>query len=227
MSKVEKTPTGPYNPFYGCTILAIMVLTISGIVTWTLYSFLKQDSEIAIFSTETVTPFPAITLSDGDKTALLSRLSAFAKDPSAPLALSVDDLNHLLVIAADQHIGEDKGGTPYIEMLRFAALDPAAKTIEADLHLPMNKLPWAGGGKRYVVGRAIFKPAVENNSFDVKLDNIRVPGKTVNEGFLNNIRLMPWLSVAKLQPAVGNALGKVTSFEISADGKTLTLKTGK
>ena len=231
MSKVQKTPTGPFNPFYGCTVLVIMALTISGIVTWTIYTLLKQDKEISTFSTENPASFPALSTSDADKSALSARLNAFAKaaseEPPTTLALSIADMNNLLVIAADQHIGEDKGGTPYLEMLRFTKLDASGKTIVADIHLPMNKLPWAGEGKRHIVGTAIFRPVVENNSFDVKLDDIKVPGKQVNEGFLNNIRIMPWLSVAKLKPEIGTALGKVTSFEISADGSTLTLKTGK
>ena len=231
MSKVEKTPTGPFNPFYGCTILLIMVLTILGIVSWMVYSLLKQDKEISLFSTETVPAFPSVAASEADKAALLTKLTAFAKAASeghaTSLALTIPDLNNLLVLAADQHIGEDKGGTPYLDMLRFTKLDPATKTILADIHLPMHKLPWAGQGKRYVVGTAIFKPAMESNSFDLRLDDLKVPGKLVNEGFLNNIRLMPWLSVAKLDAKISAPLAKVTSFEISADGSTLTLKTGK
>jgi hypothetical protein len=228
MSKVTKTPTGPFNPFYGCTVLLIMVLTIAGIITWTFYSLLKQDQEISTFSTEAPVSFPALTISEADRASLKSKLATFgdlaAKGNS--LTLSIADLNNLLVIAAEQHLGEEKGGTPYLEMLRFTRFDPASKSVMADLHLPMNKLPWAGGGKRHIVGTAIFKPVVEANSFDLKLDDIKVPGKLVNEGFLNNIRIMPWLSVAKLKPEIAAPLGKVTSFEISADGSTITLKTG-
>ena len=231
MSKLEKTPTGPFNPFYGCAILAIMVLTIVGIISWMFYSLLQQDREIASFAADSAPPFPAVTLTAEDKAALLGKLSAFAKaaadGPSATVSLSIGELNGLLALAADAHLGEEKGGTPYLDMLRFSGLDAATKILRADIHLPVNRLPWLGEGRRFVIGSALFKPAVENNSFDLKIDELKVPGKPVSEGFVNNLRLMPWLSVAKLKPEIAAPLSKVTSFEISPDGTTLTLKTGK
>ena len=231
MSKLEKTPTGPFNPFYGCAILAIMVLTIIGIITWMFYSLLQQDKEIASFATDSAPAFPAVAMSQQDKTALLTKLSTFAKaaadGPSASLSFSIAEMNGLLALAADQHLGEEKGGTPYLEMLRFSSMDAGTKTLRADIHLPVNRLPWLGEGRRFVIGSAVFKPGIEGNSFDLKIDDLQVPGKLVSEGFVNNLRLMPWLSVAKLKPEISAPLGKVSSFEISPDGTMLTLKTGK
>jgi len=227
MTKIIKVPTGPYHPGYGCAIFIIMILTFSGILTWAAYTFFKQDKEIAAFTQETVEPFPKIEPTDAEKAALEAKLKAFSiatgKNEAADLSLSVPEMNDLLVFAAQAGIGGQEGSLPYIDILRFRKLLAAEKRIVTDIHLPMNKLPWKEG-KRFLVGTAIFEPMIdEKTAFEVKLETIDSPGKTINEGFMNNFIVMPWLSIAKQKPEISAALAKVSSFEITPDGKTLVL----
>ncbi len=232
MSKIEKVPTAQFNPFYGCAILVIMVLTFGGIVTWMIYSGIEQDRQIATFTTENAPPLPALGVSDGEKVALKNKLTLFAesvsKGDAAQLSLSVDDANALLILAADAGIGEDKESLSYREMLRFTGFDNKSQFVSGSLRMPINKLPWAGGDKRYLVGSASFKPDVENGNFSLKIETITVPGKIVSEGFVNNMKTMDWLSLAKQKDnKIAEALKKVSTCRIAEDGSALILDCAK
>ena len=227
MSSIRKTPTGPFHSGYGCAIFIIMVLTFSAIIGWAAYTLFKQDREIAGFTVEDARPLPAVVVNEAEKTTLCAKLTAFAqatgKNDPADLTLTIADMNALLVLAQDHGIGNQDGSAPYVEMLRMTSLDAKEKLFRTDLRLPVNKLPLVGKGTRHIVGTATFQPVLEGNSFEVKLQNITVPGKTVSEGFLHQLRQLPWLSVAKLKPEIAGPLGKVTSFDIAADGGSLIL----
>lgn len=232
MSKIEKVPTAQFNPFYGCAILVIMVLTFGGIVTWMIYSGIEQDRQIATFTTENAPPLPLLVVSDSEKTVLKNKLTPFAesaaKGDAAQLSLNLTEANALLVLAADAGIGEDKDSMSYREMLRFTGFDPKTQFVNGNLRMPVNKLPWAGGDKRYLVGSATFKPVVENSSFSLKIETITVPGKTVSEGFVNNMKTMDWLSLAKQKETkIADALKKVSACHIAEDGSALIFDCAK
>ncbi len=227
MSKMQKVPTGAYSPFYGCAIIIIMVLTFGGIITWSVYSLLKQDKEIASFTQEVAPFMPEIVLPDAAKAALKAKLNAFAeatnKGQAADLTLNIDELNGLLILAAENGIGQQEGSAAYRDFIRFTGFDFSKKLLLTDIRMPMNKLPWAGGGQRYVVGTATFAFQADGKPFDLNLENIIVPGKSVSPGFVNNLNSMPWLSVAKQKAEIAAALNRVTSFELPSDGKSIIL----
>lgn len=232
MPKIEKVPTAQFNPFYGCAILVIMVLTFGGIVTWMIYSGIEQDRQIATFTTENAPPLTPLVVSDNEKAALKNKLIMFAdsatKGDAAQLSLNSSEANTLLLLAADAGIGEDKESQSYREMLRFTGFDAKTQFVSADLRMPVNKLPWASGDKRYLVGSANFKPVVENGTFSLKIETISVPGKTVSEGFVNNMRNMDWLSLAKQKDAkIADALKKVSACRIADDDSALILDCAK
>lgn len=232
MPKIEKVPTAQFNPFYGCAILVIMVLTFGGIVTWMIYSGIEQDRQIATFTTENAPPLTPLVVSDNEKAALKNKLIMFAdsatKGDAAQLSLNSSEANTLLLLAADAGIGEDKESQSYREMLRFTGFDAKTQFVSADLRMPVNKLPWASGDKRYLVGSASFKPVVENGTFSLKIETISVPGKTVSEGFVNNMRNMDWLSLAKQKDAkIADALKKVSACRIADDDSALILDCAK
>jgi len=232
MSKIEKIPTAQFNPFYGCAILVIMVLTFGGIVTWMIYSGIEQDRQIASFTTENAPPLPALIVSDGEKATLKGKLTLFAESAArgdeAQLSLSSVEANALLLLAAEAGIGEDKDSMSYREMLRFTGFDPKSQFVNGNLRMPVNKLPWADGDKRYLVGSASFKPIVENGTFSLKIETITVPGKTVSEGFVNNMKNMDWLSLAKQKDTkIADTLKKVSACRIAEDGSALILDCAK
>jgi hypothetical protein len=224
MTKVTKEPTGAHSPYYGCLILLMVVCTFGGIGAWTLYSGYKQDKEISLFTVNEPTPLPLAEVSAEEKTALQGRLNTFATDAiasrSATLSLSLSDLNSLLILSGEAGVADYRG------ILRFTGLDGKTKTLLADLCWEMNQLPFSDKGKRYLVGSGAFSPVIENDSLDVKINTLSVPGKTVSYGFLRNLQNWPWLNLAKLKPEIKSVVDKVTSWEISEDGSALLLKSG-
>ncbi|HSJ01115.1 MAG: hypothetical protein ACAI34_15300 [Verrucomicrobium sp.] len=224
MSQAQKEPSGPFNPFYGCAILLIAIITFGGIVTWVLYSGYRQDKEIGQFTVENAQPLTAPAATAEQKTALLTKLDSFddasANGKSVPLLLSVEELNTLLVISAE------KGIADYQTIIRFTSIDPKNQYLVADLCWPMNRLPFVEGPQRFLVGQGSFKPVIENKALELHIDSVTVPDKVVSEGFVRNLRAWPWLNLAKLKPEVKAGLEKVTSFEFSPDGSGIILHSG-
>lgn len=230
MPESQRIPTSGFNPGYGCVIFALMILTFGGLVTWIVHSLLEQNRQIAGITVEQAEPLPAPGVSDSEKAALLERLGTFAaaagRDAGAQLELSIADCNALLAIATDRGIGGDKDSTPYPDLLRFTRFDARSRVLEADIRLPMNKLPWQEG-KRFLSGSATFRPEIDNGSLIVRIDGISVPGKAVPEGFVRNLKVWDWLDVAKKKDArVAATLKKVTAWRFSEDGGRLWLECG-
>lgn len=224
MPKLERIPTGPFNPFYGCAIMIIIASLMGGFVTWTIYSGLRQDKEIGEFTVDRADPVPVAEVSPSEREELTQKLTGFAtaarEGRPASLSLTVSELNALIVLAGDAGIADYRG------MVKFTGLDPATQTLLADLCWPLNRLPFSGQGKRYLTGQGSFKPSISAPAtFEVHIDTLSIPGRTVSTGFLNSLRTWPWLNLAKVNPAVSDTLKTVTSFEFSPDSSTLTLKT--
>lgn len=227
--EVQKIPTAGFNPGYGCAILALMILTFAGIVTWVVHSLLEQDRQISGFTIESAPALPTFTVSDAGKTALRQKFLAFADAAAkgaAELTLEVNECNTALALATDAGIGGDKDSTPYPELLRITGFDTGARVLKTDIRLIMNKLPWRSG-HRYLVGYATFRPGIENGSFVIRVETIEVPGRTVPEGFVRNMKIWDWLDVAKKKDSrISDALKRVSSWRIAADGSLLILEAG-
>lgn len=227
MSDLQKVPIGKFHPGYGCAILAIMILTFGGIVTWIIHSLLEQNRQIAGFTLEHAEPMTIQDVSADAKAALRGKLSAFAaaadKGVATRLELDVTECNVLLALATDAGIGGDKDSTPYPELLRFTSFDARDRVLQTDIRLPMNKLPWQEG-RRYLMGGASFRPEIDNGSLVVKITDVSVPGKTVPAGFVRNLKIWDWLDVAKKKDArIDGVLKKVTTWRITEDGNHLVL----
>lgn len=224
MSSVQKEPTAPFNPFYGCTILVIAVLTFGGIVAWVLYSGYRQDQEISQFTTDNAPSLPVPTPTEGQKTALLTKLDAFedasANGKSVPLLLSVEELNTLIVVAGEKGVADYRG------IVRFTGMDAKAQLLLTDLCWEINRLPGSDGPKRFLVGQGGFKLYIDKGSLDLHVETLNVPGKTVSTGFLSSLRTWPWLNLAKVKPEVKAVLERITSFEFTPDGTGLVLHAG-
>ncbi|MFZ4767458.1 MAG: hypothetical protein ACOYMN_21105 [Roseimicrobium sp.] len=219
-----KEPTAPSSPFYGCIILVMVVTTFSSIVLWTLYSGWQQSSEIDTFTVRQAEPI-ALEVTDALKATVKTKLGAFASvavnGKPVTLTLTVEDLNATLALAGEASVADYRG------MVRFTGLDAAAKVLRADIRWKMNNLPFIQAPERFLVGQATFKPVVENGALELHIDTLVVPGKTVSEGFLRQLRNWPWLNLAKLKPEVSQPLSKVTQFEFSDNGVLFTLHCGR
>ncbi len=217
----QKEPATSSSPLYGCAILLIAACTFGGIVGWTLYSGYKQDKEIGLFTVDKAEALPIANLDAAQKDALSQRLKTFSeaakKGEKVGLDLTMDDLNALLVLAADSEVGDYRG------IVSFTGVDTTGKLLTADLCWPMNRLSLKDDSKRYLVGQGGFEPTFDNKAFDLHIVTLTVPGKTVSPGFLRNLGNWPWLNLAKLKPDIAAVLGKITAFEVVSDQRLLRL----
>ena len=221
MTKIQKQPTGPFHPGYGCAILVIMVLTFGGIVSWVLYSGYEQDRQISAFTVSEAPPLETPKPSAEEKTALKGRLAEYSKTLSggqpAKLILSLNDLNHLITLCSEAGIGDYRG------VVRFNSMDSAAQVLKADIHWKMNNLPFTDRKDRFLVGKADFKPDLDTKSLEVRIIKVEVPGKQVSEGFEHQLEQWPWLNLAKTRPEIATALSSVVSFQLTPE-QTLVLE---
>lgn len=228
MAATVKEPVSASNPFYGCAILIIAALTFGGIVTWILYSGYKQNQEIATFTVAEAPALPVSALTDAGRKDLEAKLGAFAKDTKegkpATLTLSLEEMNQLITLAGEKKVVD----YDYRGILHFTALDAKAGRLLANIRWKMNNLPFTKAPDRFLVGTATFEPRIENDSFDIYLDSVTVPGKTVSPGFVAQLKTIPWLAVVKTNKDIGEVLKHVRVFRFSEDGTAVVLEaTGK
>ncbi len=217
-----KEPVSASNPFYGCIIFVIAILTFGGMVAWTLYSGWKQSKEIDTFTTQDAAPLAVRDITEAEKAAVKAKLEAFAADARAKkpatLALTADEMNQITTLA------EQQGVTGYRGVLHVTKVDHAAGRLESDIRWKMNNLPFSNAKDRFLVGAATLVPKVEKGSFDLYVTNVTVPGKTVPAGFIGQLGNFAWLNLAKQNAQVAEVLKFVTAYRFSAEGPSLVLE---
>jgi hypothetical protein len=218
-TKLVKQPMGPFNPLYGCAILLIVFATFGFIVTWTIYSGLKQSAEIGEFTTTDAPALEPLAVEEAQKTTIKTKLEAFAlmanDGKPVTLTLTPHELNAMLVVAGEAGVAD------YRDMVRFTGFDVPAQLLKADIRWKMNNLPFVEAPDRFLTGHATFKPVIENDALELHIETLDVPGKTVSQGFLTQLRNWPWLNLAKLKDEVKLPLSKVTRFEFTGDAAPL------
>ena len=219
---VVKEPVSGSNPFYGCAILIIAACTFGGIIGYTLYSGYKQNKEIESFTEHDAPPLPVVALADTDRTELQGKLDSFTqvaknKKP-VTLTLSVEELNQLITLAGEKEVADYRG------IIRFTGLDAKAGRILADIRWKMNNLPFSKAPDRFLVGSAVFVPKVGNGTFDLYIETVTVPNKTVSPGFVGQLQNIPWLNLAKLKPEFADVMKLVSAFKFTEDGASFVLE---
>ncbi len=219
MSKLTKEPTGQFSPYYGCAIMLIAILVFGGMLGWGFYSLSRQDADIAQFTVEHPVPPMGLKLGEAELPALKAKLAAFAEEEKAhrpaTLSLSVAELNSLIDLAPDTGAGS------FREMIAFKALKPDHELV-ADVSLPLNKMKfWEG--RRYAVGEATFtSEIVKDTGPDLRLTTLTIPGKPVNEGFLNALSSWHWLTPYQKLPALAPVFKEVKNISVTSSGVVLS-----
>jgi len=220
MAAHTKQPTAPFNPFFGCAVLAIVVCTLAGIVLWSLYALRTQDNAIAKFTVEQPVTLNPVRLSEPDSAALVEEVIKFAdavrSGQPATLDLSIPELNTLL------HIAPDTGYGKFTELIAFKAAQPEEQFLVADVCLPLNKMKfWEG--QRYAAGEAEFKPdIVAEAGADMKLVSLTVPGKEVEPKFVEALGGWHWLTPYQKLEKFTPVFKAITKVEVTSGGITLT-----
>jgi len=222
MARIQKVPTAPFNPFYGCAIMILAALTFGGIIGWSVYSLLKQDHEIAKITVDELVKLPAVEMSAEARAALEKRLGDFATAAraglSAELSLTITDLNALITQAPDTGYGT------YAEMVRVTGTAPAKDALITQVCLPMKKLKFWEGNLRYLIGTLTFYVHVHEEGVDAKVVDVKVPGKVVPEGFITGMEIWPWIApYRKLEP-LGTVLKAVRKAKVTPEGVTLSTR---
>jgi hypothetical protein len=181
MTKLVKQPTAPFNPFYGCAIMFMVVAMGLGGLFWIYHVGKTMDEAIGQFTVDHPVKPVAVKPDAAGVAALKSRVDAFAAEAKAgnpaTLALSIPELNALVELAPDTGYGN------FADILAFQAATPGGP-LTAEVCLPMNKNPLVGG-KRYAIGQAMFQVEIVNETGpDLKLTALEVPGKEVLPEFV-------------------------------------------
>ncbi len=219
MAGHTKQPTAPFNPFFGCAVLAIVVSTLAGIVLWSLYALRTQDEAIAKFTLEQPVTLNPVRLSEQDTAQLVETVSKFADalragKPSS-LELSIPELNTLL------HIAPDTGYGKFTELIAFKSAQPEEQLLVAEVCLPLNKMKfWEG--QRYAAGEAEFKPdIVADAGADMKLVSLTVPGKEVEPKFIQALGGWHWLTPYQKLEKFTPVFKAITKVEVTSAGVIL------
>jgi hypothetical protein len=222
MARIQKTPTGEFSPFYGCTIMFLAALVFGGIIAFSAYSLFSQDKAIAAFTVDAPVKLPAVEISAEARTALVKRLTDFAEAAKtgqvAELSLTAAELNAVVLMAPDSGYGT------YTDLVRFETTDPAKNTVSGQISLPMNNIKFWENKKRYCNGTATFLLYVHEEGIDAKVVDMKVPGKPVADGFISGMEIWPWVAPYRKIEPLGTVLKAIKKVTVTADGVTFSTK---
>ena len=220
MARIQKTPTAEFSSYYGCYIIIMAAVMFLGMIGWTAWSFFSQDKALDLISQNERVGLRDVPLSPDHEKELLARLAAFGEASKAgrpaELTLKLDDLNQIVRLAPDTGYGT------YREIVRFTRTDPAKNQLIADLCMPLKKAKFWEGKFRYLVGEGVFQVLIHEEGIDAKLIDVRVPGKTVPQGFVGNLEVWPWIAPYRKQEPIGAMLKGIKKVTVHADGLSLS-----
>jgi hypothetical protein len=218
MSRVTKQPMSGYNPFFGCAIILIACFVFGGIIFWSFHTLRTQDAAIEAFTQGQPQPPQGARPDAAGVVALKQKLSDFGHAAEAKRAatmdLSIAELNALIDLTPDNGYGN------FREMIAFVGTDPG-KALKARVCFPLNKMRfWEG--KRYAIGEADFlAQIVKDRGPDLKLLTLTIPGKAVNENFIEAFSGWHWLTQYQQLETLKAAFLGTQKVTITATGLSL------
>ena len=167
------------------------LLTIIGFLVWSGYTLVKQNREIAGFTEEAPVEIVPVSVSDEVRAALSAKLQSLQKaigdNEKAEISLSADELNVMLTFGPFKEVNN---------LIQIEKIEDGA--IHAQISFILNSLP--PGTVRYLNGSLSFVPLINDKvGFVLQTEDIRVPGKTVAEGFLRRYKQDGYLDTMLVQ----------------------------
>ena len=219
MAKVVKAPVSSFSPYYGCFIMAAAILLFAFMVIWSGYTLLTQNAELDKITVAQPPTFPPASLSPEAERQLAAKWAAVgaavAAGKPARLDLSLAELNTIIARTPDL------GNGSYADLVRVTGTDPERSVLVAEVHLPINPLPFSGKPKRYLVGRAWFLVEVQQEGPDARIVDLEVPGKTVPDGFIQTQELWTWVTPYRQDAPLTATLKALRYARVTAEGVTL------
>lgn len=220
MARFQKLPTSTFSPYYGCAIMLMAILIFGGIIGWSAYSLFTQDKEIAKITVDEPIKFPPVEMTPEARSALEKRLTDFAdavqKGAGAEITLTIADLNNIISIAPDTGYGS------YADLVRLESTIPEKDAIVGQVCLPMNRLKFWEGKKRYLIGELTYYIHVHEEGVDAKVVDVQIPGKDVPDGFVNGMEMWPWVAPYRKVEPIGTILKAIRSAKVTPEGVILS-----
>ncbi|MES2475304.1 MAG: hypothetical protein V4640_05960 [Verrucomicrobiota bacterium] len=220
------------SPFAGCAIFIAAVAVMVFLIGFSVLTLFRQFNEIARFTGEQ----PAlveVTPLDGREPQLndlAERVEKFRQDLAgeevASLSLSADDVN--LAIATHDAFKELRG--------TFRIADISKGALRIAISFPLNGRPrlakagepgWIASDSRFLNGTLIARPVLTSKEVALAIDAIEVPGKTVAQGFIDQMSPYRVTERYLVDHEIGKAMAKLTRVEISGDRIVLTRTPGE
>lgn len=222
MASVQKVPTAPFNPFYGCAIMLMAAAIFFGIIGWSAYSLITQDKEIAKITVDQPIKLPPVEVTPEKRTALEKRLGEFAtaakNNQPAEITLSIEDLNIIIAIAPDTGYGS------YSDLVRITSTWPEKNAIRGNVCLPLNNMKFWEDKKRYLIGEITFFMHIHEEGLDAKVVDVKVPGKEVPDGFIGGMEIWPWIAPYRKVDAIAPVLKGIRKVQVTPEGLVLSTR---
>lgn len=218
---IQKQPTGSFSSYYGCIIMLAAILVFGGILGWTAYTMFSQNRTFAELAQDQPADLGHTPLTAEEQSALDQKLATFAKAAAsgassvATISLTLPELNALLAMAPDT------GNGSYSAMVRFTAANVEQQTLDANVSLPVRKLPWEDG-MRYLVGTAAFSFSDSLEGIEANLTRLQIPGKQAPDGFEEAMAFWSWIAPYRKTDTLGPVLKAIHSVQITPTGIQLS-----
>lgn len=208
------------SPFAGCILMIAVACSFLFILVFSFFSLLKQDSAIKEFTNNTSSPVPVSNpeARANDLAALDERLSNFFKTiiedgKEAEIRLTADDLN--LAIGGHHEFNELQE-TFYVDSFKDG------KMI-VSINEALNGAPLSGTNY-YLTGQLIGIPVISDEEVVFDVQEIKVPGKDVPDGFLGNYSPRRLMQRYKDHEKIGPMMRAIK--EVKIEGDTMVVKGG-
>jgi hypothetical protein len=212
MNPLQKTPVGPYSPFYGCAIVLISIGIFVFIVGWGIYTLKKQDQAFAEICVSAPLKLNRVQVEEEAKRQLLLKIDAFQQAlVKHELILEWTDLFVL------QSIAETKGLPSYLDQLKFIGVDSSQQRLIAEVSLPINSMPFGDQKPRYINGLAEFKLDLREQELELIITDLKIEGKVIPEGLLIGMQQYSYLLPFKEVPEFKSLSEKISKLEWRGD----------
>jgi hypothetical protein len=210
------------SPFAGCAIFIAAVVVMAFLVGFSVLTLFRQFNEIARFTDEKPATVEITPLENREPqlNGLAERVEKFRQDlageSTATLALSADDIN--LAIASHDAFKELRG--------TFRVTDISKDALRVAISFPLNGRPrlaksgepgWIASDNRYLNATLVARPVLASKEVVLAIDTIEVPGKTVAQGFIDQMSPYRVTERYMADHGIGKVMAKLTRVEIDGD----------
>ena len=208
------------SPGAGCLIMIVALASLSFLIGFGIWSLFKQHREISKFTDQSPRelPVPDLEANAPVMIKLNAALETFRTDTGnkreAVLRLSPEEIN--LAFAAFEKFDELRE--------TFSISRITKEEMHIDISFKMRGAPLNSDDFRYLNGTMIATPQLTGGEIIFEVSEIKVPGKTVPEGFVGVFSPYRPAQVYLEDEVLGSWMGKLTSLTLEDGFLVLAIK---